>query len=106
MQRSRSWNRAQRRTVTARTGPPEPESIPLRDSANGFPGSVRRTLLLLHGADPVGPVVLLQAQLLLMQVHWGRVDPGSLQVQPEPLAPQPPGHNRTAGPGSDGEANC
>lgn len=43
------------------------------------------------GGDAVSLVVLLQAQLLLVQVHRGGVDPGALQVQSYPLAPQPPG---------------
>lgn len=43
------------------------------------------------GGDAVSLVVLLQAQLLLVQVHRGGVDSGALQVQAYPLAPQPPG---------------
>lgn len=34
--------------------------------------------------------VLLQAQLLLVQVHGGGVDARPLQVQTDPLPPQPP----------------
>lgn len=43
------------------------------------------------GGDAVSLVVLLEAQLLLVQVHRGGVDSGALQVQAYPLAPQPPG---------------
>lgn len=51
-----------------------------------------RTVLAASSAGPVSPAVLLQAQLQLMQVHWGRVYAGPLQVQTVPLTPQPPEH--------------
>lgn len=41
-------------------------------------------------SDAVCLVVLLEAQLQLMQVHWSRVDPGALQVHTDTLTPLPP----------------
>ena len=38
----------------------------------------------------MGHVVLLQAELLLVEVHGGGVDARPLQVQPDPLTPLPP----------------
>lgn len=52
--------------------------------------AVGRTPLSVHGGDAVGMAVLLQAQLLLVQVHRRGVDPRALQVQPDPLTPKPP----------------
>lgn len=56
-----------------------------------------RTLLNAHGVDAVSLAVLLQAQLLFMQVHRSGVDSCALQVQTDPLTPQPPeqGKQRT-----------
>lgn len=48
------------------------------------------TLAEAQGGDAVGLAVLLQAQLLLVQVHGGGVDPRPLQLQADPLPPQPP----------------
>lgn len=48
------------------------------------------TLVEAQGGDAVRLAVLLQAQLLLVQVHGGGVDPRPLQVQTDPLPPQPP----------------
>lgn len=45
-----------------------------------------------HGGDAVGLAVLFQAHLLFVQVHRGRVDSCALQVQTDPLTPQPPEH--------------
>lgn len=46
------------------------------------------------GGDAVCFGVLLQAQLLLMQIHWRGVDPCALQVHADPLTPLPPGTDR------------
>lgn len=54
--------------------------------------AVGRTPLSVPGGDAVGMTVLLQAQLLLVQVHRRGVYPRALQVQPDPLTPKPPEH--------------
>lgn len=51
-----------------------------------------------QGGDAVSLAVLLQAQLLLVEVHGGGVDSRSLQVQADPLPPQPPASSAAASP--------
>lgn len=48
------------------------------------------TLMEAQGGDAVSLAVLLQAQLLLVQVHGCGVDSRPLQMQTDPLPPQPP----------------
>lgn len=62
--------------------------------AEDKPAVQERTSLDADGGDAVSLVVLLQAQLLLVQVDRGRVNSGALQVQTYPLAPQPPGETQ------------
>ena len=51
-------------------------------------------MLSVHGGDAVGLAVLLQAQLLLVQIHRRGVDSGAFQVHTNPLTPEPPDHSR------------
>lgn len=52
-----------------------------------------RTVMEAHGGDAVSLAVLLQAQLLFVQVHRGGIDSCALQVQTDPLTPEPPEHS-------------
>ena len=51
-------------------------------------------MLSVHGGDAVGLAVLLQAQLLLVQIHRRGIDSCAFQVHANPLTPKPPDHSR------------